>query len=597
MNCPFCKAENDPAADTCFSCGRGLFSLTRGTVLSDRYEIQATLGRGGMGMVYKAYDRELDETVAIKLLRPDIAQSPDASRRFRNEIRLARRVRHRNVCAIHEYGQQGHLRYIAMEYLAGTDFKQILRSSGPLPGPEACRVAIQVAEALQAMHEAGIVHRDLKTPNIMRDERGMVRLMDFGIAKVFEGESASAATGTGLVVGTPEYMSPEQARGEKVDARADIYALGVVLHELLTGEVPLRGDTPIATLMKHVSEKPGLDSPLLPEELRTILQTALAKDRQERYRSADDMASALRAVLQSYGPQVASAPAARPPAVAIGGALRAETQPAPVETTPLPTPVPTAVPTQVPTPVPRSELARRTDVMPAPAAPTLPPPLPRPTDPQRRLAARPPAPAASRARSFSRGALIVASMAVLGLGWFAVQRLREAAPAPAAPGTVGAAAPAPGTTPPSPERMQADAAARPAEPLPESPRQREVEPTAAPIVRQPVRPPSPASARAEPPSPVAAPVLIPTPASAPTPAPSPEAAPGLLQVGAKPYADVIVDGRPMGTTPMSPLSLAAGAHVVRLVHADYQPFQRRITIRPGETTKLFVDFALDGIPK
>jgi hypothetical protein len=579
MNCPFCKAENDPAADTCFSCGRGLFSLTRGTVLSDRYEIQATLGRGGMGMVYKAYDRELDETVAIKLLRPDVAHSPDASRRFRNEIRLARRVRHRNVCAIHEYGQQGHLRYIAMEFLAGTDFKQLLRANGPLPAPEACRVAIQIAEALQAMHEAGIVHRDLKTPNIMRDERGLVRLMDFGIAKVFEGDSASAATGTGLVVGTPEYMSPEQARGEKVDARADIYALGIVLHELLTGEVPLRGDTPIAVLMKHVSEKPALDSPLLPEELRTILQTALAKDRQERYRSADDMASALRAVLQSYGPHVGSAPAARPPAVGIGGALRAETQPQPAETTPLPTPVPTAVPTHAVTVVRPSDRAAGSDVMRAPAAPTMPPPLPRPMDPQR--------------RPFSRGAVIVASMAVLGLGWLAVHRLRDESPAPVAPGTVGVAVPAPGTTLPPPDRMQADAAARPAEALPASPGRREVEPAAAPIARQPVRPAPPVSARADPPPPVVAPVVNPTPASAP----SPEAATGLLQLGAKPYADVIVDGRPMGTTPMSPLTLAAGSHVVRLLHPDYQPFQRRITIRPGETTKLFVDFALDGIPK
>src|SRR5512140_2854663 len=183
MRCPSCDAELRADADTCFGCGKNLYALTRGTLLSGRYAILDALGRGGMGVVYKAHDRELDETVALKVLRAEIAQSSEVARRFRNEIRLARRVRHRNVCAIHEYGQHEHLRFIVMEFVAGVDYRQILRAEGPLPAVAALEVAAQVTAGLEAIHEAGIVHRDLKTTNLMRDARGVVRLMDFGIAK------------------------------------------------------------------------------------------------------------------------------------------------------------------------------------------------------------------------------------------------------------------------------------------------------------------------------------------------------------------------------------------------------------------------------
>ena len=191
--------------------------LRPGTLFHGRYEILGPLGRGGMGMVYKARDRRLDEVVAIKVLRPDFGSDPEMATRFRSEIKLARKVRHRNVCAIHDYGEDQGLLYISMEYIEGVDLKQVLKQSGALAPERGFEVAIQISEGLQAVHDAGIIHRDLKTPNIMNDGAGIARLMDFGVAKrVGEGP----ATVTGLIVGTPEYMSPEQAQGHKIDTTA-----------------------------------------------------------------------------------------------------------------------------------------------------------------------------------------------------------------------------------------------------------------------------------------------------------------------------------------------------------------------------------------
>jgi serine/threonine protein kinase len=305
MVCRSCGTSNGDDAENCIRCGRGLLALVRGDVLSGRYEILDGLGRGGMGVVYKAHDRDLEETVAVKVLRPDLAFSTDIAKRFRSEIKLARRVRHPNVCAIHEYGQEGALRYIVMEFVEGIDLRQLLRKRGPLPSTEAFEVAFQVASGLQAIHALGIVHRDLKTPNLMKDPRGVVRLMDFGVAKQLGQErvNSSAATQTGHIVGTPEYMSPEQARGDPVDVRSDIYALGIVTFELFTGDVPFRGDTPVATLLMQMEREPPLEARRLPARLVPVLKRALAKERRERYSSAEQMAQALRVAASSAGVQ------------------------------------------------------------------------------------------------------------------------------------------------------------------------------------------------------------------------------------------------------------------------------------------------------
>jgi eukaryotic-like serine/threonine-protein kinase len=378
MNCPECQAEVEPSADSCFHCGHVLRAQTqalkKGSLIAGRYEVLAPLGKGGMGMVYKAKDHKLEETVAIKVLRPEVAADHDMERRFRTEIRLARRVRHRNVCGIHEYGEDGALRFIAMEYVEGTDLRKILTERGALPLDQAFEVCIRVAEGLQAIHDAGIIHRDLKTANLMVDAQGIVRLMDFGIAKQAGGEATLGATATGLIIGTPEYMSPEQARGEKLDFRSDVYSLGVLTYELFTGQVPFRGETPIATIFKHLQQPPPLDGPTvkgLPFELLDVLRSALAKTAPERQASAAEYARAMSQARDAAGIlPPASSVTPRPSSLSAAGPLT----PA-AGLTPGGTPLPAARPTPAP--------SARSTSSPAPAL------TPRPVTPASTL--RPPA--------------------------------------------------------------------------------------------------------------------------------------------------------------------------------------------------------------
>jgi serine/threonine-protein kinase len=291
----------------CFTCGRGLTGVTQGSLIASRYEVLEPIGKGGMGTVYKARDRVLDETVAIKVLRSGFAGESEMEKRFISEIKLARRVSHRNICRIHEYGEEAGFHYISMAFVDGIDLKRILKEKGPLPTEEAFDTAIQIAEGLQAIHDEGIVHRDLKTPNIVRDAKGVVRLLDFGIAKQVATVPGQSLTSTGMMVGTPEYVSPEQAQGGKVDHRSDLYALGVVVFELFTGRVPFKGDSALSTLQKHVREPPPLEGPeaaLVPRSVVPVLRRALAKDPVLRYGSAREMAQALA---QARGTQDAGA--------------------------------------------------------------------------------------------------------------------------------------------------------------------------------------------------------------------------------------------------------------------------------------------------
>ena len=331
-----------------------------GRVIADRYEVRELLGRGGMGIVYKAYDRLLDEAVALKILRGEMA-SPELARRFRDEIRFARRVSHRNVCRIHEYGESGSLRFISMAFVDGIDLKHVLAQEGPLPPAVALETGRAVAAGLQAIHDEGIVHRDLKTANIMRDRKGVVRLMDFGIAKDRSAGAPSGQTATGVIVGTPEYMSPEQAMGRRIDTRSDLYALGIVLYELFTARLPFRGDTPMATLLRHIQEPLRLDTEeaaLVPEAVRPVLAIALAKSPDERFASASEMADALAQAHRALGgPAGVLTPS--PDAPTLG------------RSTPLPTPSP--LPTPTPTPWPQRSgavTAPLPALTPVPAAPT-----------------------------------------------------------------------------------------------------------------------------------------------------------------------------------------------------------------------------------
>jgi len=557
--CVSCQAENDDRADTCSRCGATLLSVPRGTLVAGRYEVLSPLGRGGMGMVYKALDRELDETVAIKVLRAELADSPEIARRFRSEIKLARKISHRNVCRIHEYGRDGDLSFIVMEYVQGVDLKRILKEKGGLAPRDAFDVGMQVAHGLEAIHDAGVVHRDLKTTNIMRDAKGVVKLMDFGIAKSYETEGASGATAVGLIVGTPEYMSPEQARGEKLDARSDLYALGIVLFELFTGDVPFHGDTPIATIFKHVQDPPPLDGPRgarLPRAIVPVVAKALSKSREDRFGSAVELADALRQARAATFPEMGETP--QPfPTIAGTSAL-----PRPVAATPTPTPAPTPIPHSTPAPMPT---AGHKAPPPAARAPVRRPAPPRPTLPW--LAAP--------------ILLIVVGIVVAA---FLLFRPNPVTPSPSPQPTAGAAtSPSPTS---SPLEVTGTAVAGPgiaASPTPSlaGPSPRVQEPSPTPVATRPS--PSPSGRRAE--------VVSPPP-----PSPTVEAK-GSLQLLVRPWGEVSVDGVNVGTTPLRPVTLTAGVHQVRLAHPDYQAVQRKVMIRPGETTRLEVDFSSDSSPK
>jgi serine/threonine protein kinase len=420
MLCPSCQARNDPKAPFCFACGTplepGLAALRTGALFASRFEILGALGRGGMGMIYRAFDRELNETVAIKVLRPDVArQSARIERRFRSEIRLARRVRHRNVCSVYGDGEAGGLLYICMELVEGENLAPAARSAGGLGREDAWDVVLQVTDGLLAIHQAGIVHRDLKTANLMRDRDGVVRVMDFGIAKHHVGSTGGpTVTATGALMGTPEYMSPEQLRGEAVDFRSDLYSLGIVIYELFTGTVPFHGDAPVATILRQLQEIPELRAPELPETLRPVLRRALAKDPSRRYGTADEMRERLLAaraadqlgagatpgpgphslILDETRPLAAPAPSREPaPVLGIAAALLAilalgihlvgaggvarATPVKPIGSTDIVLWVPSPEPSPPPRPARRSVDPRPTPEPPA-VAPTPTPPPPEP---------------------------------------------------------------------------------------------------------------------------------------------------------------------------------------------------------------------------
>src|SRR6266481_9324852 len=264
-----------------------------GTVLGDRYEILALLGQGGMGAVYKARDTELDRLVALKIIRPELTTNPEILRRFKQELILARQITHRNVVRIFDLGQADGFKFITMEYLEGQDLRSVLKEKGKLPPQEAARVILQICRALEVAHGEGVVHRDLKPQNIMLDANGRAYVIDFGIAR---SAYLPGMTQTGALIGTPEYMSPEQGKGEKLDERSDIFSLGVIFYELVTGQSPFYSETPLATLWKRMQEKakPLCEvDPAIPKTLSDIVGKAMEIDPGDRFASAGEMAQQL----------------------------------------------------------------------------------------------------------------------------------------------------------------------------------------------------------------------------------------------------------------------------------------------------------------
>ncbi|HEY6784195.1 MAG TPA: protein kinase [Gemmatimonadales bacterium] len=272
--------------------------LAAGDTFGGRYRIEAVLGRGGMGTVYRGRDTELDETVAIKTLRPELVADDESRERFKDEIRLTRRITHRNVVRTHDFGESGGLWYITMEFVEGLTVRQLLDARGTLGVESALAIGSQLAESLGVAHATGVIHRDIKPQNLLLDPEGVLKVMDFGVARLARGATARH-TQAGLIVGTPAYMSPEQLTGEEVDARSDLYSAGVVLFELLTGRLPLDGATVMALFAKVLSEDAPRPSSLVagvPPGLDELVAQLLAKRPEDRIESATVMLERLQAL-------------------------------------------------------------------------------------------------------------------------------------------------------------------------------------------------------------------------------------------------------------------------------------------------------------
>ena len=307
VKCPNCNFENLDDSRFCSKCATPLLSseeigvsptetlqtpitgLSRWSTFAQRYDVIEELDKGGMGKIYRVHDKKIDQEVALKLLRPEIASDQETIKRFKNELKLARNISHRNVCRMYDLGEEGYTYYITMEYISGENLKSLIRRTEKLTIGKAIAIAKQACDGLAEAHRLGVIHRDLKPGNIMIDNEGNACILDFGIARSLR---TKGMTGAGILIGTPEYMSPEQVDGKEVGQSSDIYSLGIILYEMVTGKVPFKGDTPISVAVKHKTEKPEEPreiNPQISEDFNRVILKCLDKDKNKRYQSADEL--------------------------------------------------------------------------------------------------------------------------------------------------------------------------------------------------------------------------------------------------------------------------------------------------------------------
>ena len=321
MKCPKCQSQNLDDTLFCGNCGARLKpkkktgekgvsytktlriplkELTIGETFAKRYQVIEDLGKGGMGRVYKVRDKEIQEVVALKILKPEIAEDERIIERFRNELKLARKISHKNICGMYHLSRdENDTYYLTMEYVPGEDLKSLIRRIGPLTMGKAVFIGKQICQGLSEAHRLGVIHRDLKAQNIMIDQEGHVRIMDFGIARSL---MSTGFTDTGTIIGTPDYMAPEQVDGGETDPRTDIYSLGVILYEMVTGRVPFGGDTALSVAFKQKNEiprEPRKSNVQVPENLNRIIMKCLEKEKAKRYENAAGLCQELALVEES----------------------------------------------------------------------------------------------------------------------------------------------------------------------------------------------------------------------------------------------------------------------------------------------------------
>jgi serine/threonine protein kinase/tetratricopeptide (TPR) repeat protein len=347
LKCPSCQATNPETSRFCADCGTqigehepnspefGILSpdsktetvqtpiqeLSTGSTLAGRYQVIEELGHGGMGRVYKVFDTKIKEKIALKLIKPEIAADRPTIERFSQELKTTRMISHRNVCRMFDLGEDKGSAFITMEYVPGEDLKNLIRMSKRLDAGTAISIARQVCEGLAEAHRLGVVHRDLKPSNIMIDKGGNARIMDFGIARSLSGK---AITGAGVMIGTPEYMSPEQVEGKGIDERSDIYSLGVILYEMVTGRRPFEGETALSVAHKQKYEAPvdpKTHNAQIPDDLSRVILRCLEKDKEKRFQNAEELHAELTRIeeeLPTTERVVPKRKPTRPQAVAAG---------------------------------------------------------------------------------------------------------------------------------------------------------------------------------------------------------------------------------------------------------------------------------------